>query len=767
MTEPFPGNPSIPLKLRELLHEAGIRPRTDRRIPWDDLPYVLYEKGLYLSGLPASLLFASKNDPTPEEQLSRLKTHLKWPFPGVENPLKLLQQACNSNALAINPRPPGRDVVFELTKENGNKLDVGHWKAPRPLKVQVPSSSQAATGSPIAQTAVKSAYNSGLSSKPASPASAVTPSSIIKGKVTSPSVQSKPPTVHKRHSYSEKAVQPPLKRMGTQPGPPRAKVLPKKIEKTKPDKPPVKNSANAAQESNILAPGPPNRTRTWPQPTTTPVKEDPVIELSSDDSPIVATPPPSAKPINHQPVPLAQTKGSSLIDKKDNSRPIGQSIEPTRPFPAVDNGTDNDSDEDVQMVTKENEKSSLVHWQNEVNEMMDQFTEMLVESGVKLPRHPTRENAYKVVWHELPGLLNSARVTLAGFPLELLPYWKPQGRLSGKWAVTWNRENLDHMVELLENDGIGMENWTGGGNSVVQAFEGDDVYNFTYDDFVNARNDDPEHLVVGGQVSSPVKRDATVRRKRRISDMIYDDRVVKRRKTYPETSSVVHSSGADTDDTLGLWRNTASNRPTTRREPLAQSTPPFIPPIDPGHYYKPIHDPELMPAELNSKYRRQKEIIKSVIAILIYHDIPCIAPAEEGLDFFLPWSNLPRILAARMISLVGWPAICAPVVQDNAVISEFGPASWNDAQWNALDLALQGDMIHIKKTGKHLFELMDANNAKEISNANFDKIWVDTNWGVETGQTMTILAREVAAMDPIIDETDVEDGSDEEMDDDL
>lgn len=85
-----------------------------------------------------------------------------------------------------------------------------------------------------------------------------------------------------------------------------------------------------------------------------------------------------------------------------------------------------------------------------------------VESGVKLPKHPSRDNAYKIIWSDLPKQLNDARVTLAGFPLKLLPYWKTQGKLNGKWVISWKRETLDQVVELLENDGIGMENWTRG-----------------------------------------------------------------------------------------------------------------------------------------------------------------------------------------------------------------------------------------------------------------------------------------------------------------
>jgi hypothetical protein len=104
---PFPGNGSVPLKLREIFHSAGIEPTAGRRIDWEELPYSLYEKGLYLSGLPARLFFTNDN-PSAEEQVSRLNVLLKWPFPGVENALKLLESACASGRLVMLRRPQGK-----------------------------------------------------------------------------------------------------------------------------------------------------------------------------------------------------------------------------------------------------------------------------------------------------------------------------------------------------------------------------------------------------------------------------------------------------------------------------------------------------------------------------------------------------------------------------------------------------------------------------------------------------------------------------------
>ena len=85
-----------------------------------------------------------------------------------------------------------------------------------------------------------------------------------------------------------------------------------------------------------------------------------------------------------------------------------------------------------------------------------------VEAGVDLPPHPKRKKAYKIPWAELPSLLHAAKVTLAGFPLTLLPYWRTAGRLNGQWAIRWNRESLDTVANLLDCDAIVVENWEDG-----------------------------------------------------------------------------------------------------------------------------------------------------------------------------------------------------------------------------------------------------------------------------------------------------------------
>jgi hypothetical protein len=189
------------------------------------------------------------------------------------------------------------------------------------------------------------------------------------------------------------------------------------------------------------------------------------------------------------------------------------------------------------------------------------------------------------------------------------------------------------------------------------------------------------------------------------SAVAQDDRVPKRQKTL--------DTGAKSSTDSDYYTTTNSRQSTNKGDRSEQD-------VNSDYYLKPSHDPELPIAELNSKYLRQKEIIKRIIAnlseprfleylyrhdypdFIVYHDIPCIAPENEGLDFFLPWSNLPRHLAARMVYLAGWPSLCAPIVQDDQVVFQFGPASWDDGQWAPLENALIDDAIDVKKTSREL-----------------------------------------------------------------
>lgn len=47
--------------------------------------------------------------------------------------------------------------------------------------------------------------------------------------------------------------------------------------------------------------------------------------------------------------------------------------------------------------------------------------------------------------------------------------------------------------------------------------------------------------------------------------------------------------------------------------------------------------------------------------------------------------------------MAGLPDVCAPVVVEDTVVPEWGPASWEDSQWDALEAALENNAINVKK----------------------------------------------------------------------
>lgn len=128
-------------------------------------------------------------------------------------------------------------------------------------------------------------------------------------------------------------------------------------------------------------------------------------------------------------------------------------------------------------------------------------------------------------------------------------------------------------------------------------------------------NDDPEQLVVGGQILKSVKLDMYPKRKRRLSNEIYDDRVPKRRRTFPEvTAAAIDANAYDSQDPL--TEHNMDTKEAIKKLPLVKPATEHPPMSGFDYYYTPPHDPELGVAELNTKYRHQKEIIKTIIAIL-------------------------------------------------------------------------------------------------------------------------------------------------------
>lgn len=131
-------------------------------------------------------------------------------------------------------------------------------------------------------------------------------------------------------------------------------------------------------------------------------------------------------------------------------------------------------------------------------------------------------------------------------------------------------------------------------------------------------NDDPEQLVVGGRILKPVNLDTYPKRKRRLSNEIYDDRVPKRRRTFPEVvAAAIDANAYDSQDSLTSY--SMEIKEVTKRQPSMKPASKHPPTLSFDYYYIPPHDPGLSVAELNTKYRYQKEIIKSIIAILSKH----------------------------------------------------------------------------------------------------------------------------------------------------
>jgi hypothetical protein len=130
---------------------------------------------------------------------------------------------------------------------------------------------------------------------------------------------------------------------------------------------------------------------------------------------------------------------------------------------------------------------------------------------------------------------------------------------------------------------------------------------------VNAKIDDPEHVAVNGQILGPVEYNHAGKRKRVLSAVAQDDRAPKRQKTLdgvqPLPLARTSWAGAESETDSDYDTDTNSRQSTSREDQLELA-------INSDYYLKPSHDPELTIPELNSKYRRQKEIIKSIIAIL-------------------------------------------------------------------------------------------------------------------------------------------------------
>lgn len=242
---------------------------------------------------------------------------------------------------------------------------------------------------------------------------------------------------------------------------------------------------------------------------------------------------------------------------------------------------------------------------------------------------------------------------------------------------------------------------------------------------VNAERDDPERLVHNGVVQPPLTFGVLNARRRAASSETGNERAPKRRKSQHQPKESGSSVNVPEIPWGDVSENLCTNGPEIEANPasstIVRRRTKFMSdiPLNSNIYWEQPFDPKLSISERNAQSRWQKEILKELIALLsrplslglyrgfsfnvVYYEIPCIAPEHERLAYFLPWSNLPRYLAARGLCLVGLPSVCVPHVEDNVVTAEVGPAVWEKFQWEALEQALKRGQISVKKASRKPF----------------------------------------------------------------
>jgi hypothetical protein len=62
----------------------------------------------------------------------------------------------------------------------------------------------------------------------------------------------------------------------------------------------------------------------------------------------------------------------------------------------------------------------------------------------------------------------------------------------------------------------------------------------------------------------------------------------------------------------------------------------------------------------------------------------------------------------------------------------------------------------VYSTGKVIFELIHPDGKKELSALQFSRPWIECNFGAEIGQSVSVYADEVLGMDPIVEESELE-----------
>ncbi|KAG8831577.1 hypothetical protein FRC17_002930 [Serendipita sp. 399] len=771
---PFPQSDQVPLKLRKMLHSLGLKAGKQGYIPWSALPHFLWKRGLYIAGIPSNLILGSL-DPSMEAIEQKVKVSLvpHW------NPstISALVKAVEKDQVKILKRPQSREITFELVGKH-RKIDLGRWKN---LDNETAPAPEQDTSSMFYEPPREQLPNETRRRRTKHP-TVIADSSSDEDEV--PFRYAKEVPLKLRLLFRDAKVEEDPEEPGFIPwdaipatlwnrgyyiaGLPKEFVLgrytPEEIVKRawKPQAIFSNKNMTTIRLKEVLNSG---LVKLLKRP------DGEYIDPPSDDDMFT-------RRLGRNVV-FEVKDGDEVID-------IGRWSESS----TSDEESDEKMEEDNPPATTR-QPEPLKTWMEQVNEVTDQLAELLVNAGVELPPHDKRPGAYKLVWDQLPLQLHRAKAYLTGIPLVLLPYWKQQERLNGRWAVKWNKETLDKMASLLDCDAIAVEKWTSDTNYVVHAIDPNGDRHFTYDDFVNALIDDPEAISRGGVVRSLLDTNIDPRRrptrrpgppttdeesedtdiqseashpmsrqhselKRKASELPRHDRFLKRRKISVDDSQVSSQSQDEQAVEAALGRFTGRSHTVSHQSILASQEP-----------WIPKNASQISNRELNRIFRRRKDLIKHLIAILIFHGIPCIALEFENGAYFLPWSNLPRHLAARSKYLAGFPSNCAPVVINDLVVDATGPYEWSDEQWNALDKALEADSIEVLPAlnKRALFELVEEDGSRKPSLLGYSRQWMDANFGIEAGQSITIFAWDIKKRDPIIVETEVED--DDTMDTEL
>lgn len=765
---PFPGSAVVaPLAFRQLLKSLGLQETKQGFIPWRALPDQLWTKGLYITGIPASV-FLGSIDPAIDVIENALKGNLtpRW-NPSTQS---ALLKASEKGDIKVLPRPKDRDVILEVITKHG-PVDLVKWRA----QPQV-ARAQRIRPPPVVMSPSVSPSDEGGDTRSITPTTPITPhrsqsASLRKALIEGGNKRQPKSTLRSRKKETKEeevdlfryAKEVPLKL--------RKLLLQAGIEEDPEERGyiPWETIPHQLWNKGVYISGFPANfvlgKKSLEQIRKFPWKPQRFFLQNAEATHGLQ------KVLNQglvqvQKRPLDRDVVFEIIDEKGTHIDIGK-------WEEID--AESESDGHMDEVMPQKPTTSGQSWHAQVTALMDQLAEMLVEAGVQLAPHETRQGKYKIVWHTLPKLLHQAKVCLVGFPLELLPYFKLHKQLLGRWAIRWNGETLDKVVNLLDYEGIAVEKWDETTQTIVQAFnEQNERFEFTWDDFINAEKDDPDMRARNGVIMALVDGSSIGRRRRRADtsededsamqydspdtlsgqtkrkgSFVFDHRIVKRPRVAASDDEMMKIEvGTSADVDLRPSQDETQSEVETLLGGMSLEGEPIT---------GPMHQSVETFRSMNRKLRRRKESIKSLIAILLYHQIPCIYDNGREVSYFLPWTQLPRHLAARRYYLAGFPDVCAPVVDNDLVLIQSGPRYWDDAQWEALEKALKEDKIDaFPSPRKAMFELVEKDGKLTMSNLGYSKSWLQSHFGTEAGSSASIYAWDPDVMDPIVMETELE-----------